>query len=128
MARVRFVNVGLVADVPVGSTILDAATAAGAPEASRCGGVCACSTCHVYVESGDERLRKPSRDELDLLALSAREPRPCSRLGCQAVITTDGPITVSISDESFREYLLLYPDDSERVMALWLAHAPAKTS
>jgi 2Fe-2S ferredoxin len=107
--RVRFVNVGLEAEARIGESLLEVARRAGAPEASRCKGVCACSTCHVYVEAG-----------ADLLSLSALEPRDASRLGCQARFVAEGPCDVAISEESFQAYLDLYPQDRERALALWL--------
>jgi ferredoxin, 2Fe-2S len=118
--RVRFVNVGLEAEARIGESLLEVARRAGAPEASRCKGVCACSTCHVYVEAGAELLSPPSEAELDLLSLSAREPRDASRLGCQARFVAEGPCDVAISEESFQAYLDLYPQDRERALALWL--------
>jgi len=119
VARVVFVGMGLEAEVPVGSSILDAARAAGAPEGNRCGGVRACSTCHVYVESGGEHLSLASEDELELLELSARELRESSRLGCQAKLVADARVEVAISDESFREYLDANPSERARAMSLW---------
>ena len=56
MARVKFLDQGIEAEVAVGQSILNAAQASHAPEGSACGGVCACSTCHVYVEKGAELL------------------------------------------------------------------------
>jgi len=124
MARVHFVDVDLFAEVPIGSSILDAARAARAPEGSRCGGVCACSTCHVYVLSGSERLSPPSEDELDLLSLSARERRASSRLGCQARVSSEGEVQVAISEESFRAFLEGHPEEREHAMKLWSARRP----
>ena len=49
MPKVRFEPDGIEADVPLGTSILDASRAAGAQVGSAGGGVCACSTCHVYV-------------------------------------------------------------------------------
>ncbi|HTN88622.1 MAG TPA: 2Fe-2S iron-sulfur cluster-binding protein, partial [Sorangium sp.] len=56
MAKVRFLAHGRAweTEVPVGSTVLQASKAVGAPEGDACGGVCACSTCHVYVTKGRE--------------------------------------------------------------------------
>jgi 2Fe-2S ferredoxin len=50
-----------------------------------CGGNCACTTCHVIVKAGSERLSEATEDEEDLLD---RAPglTPTSRLGCQAVV------------------------------------------
>jgi ferredoxin, 2Fe-2S len=50
-----------------------------------CGGVCACSTCHVYVLKGEEFLEEISDKEEDFID-RARNPRIESRLGCQCVI------------------------------------------
>lgn len=50
-----------------------------------CGGVCACSTCHVYVLKGEDDLEEISDKEEDFID-RAINPRLESRLGCQAVI------------------------------------------
>ena len=49
-----------------------------------CGGVCACSTCHVILREGGESCQEPSDDELDQLD-QAPGLTPQSRLACQAV-------------------------------------------
>jgi ferredoxin, 2Fe-2S len=67
----------------VGQTILEAALAQGLDLDHACGGVCACSTCHVRVKSGLECLTEASEDELDQLD-EARGVGLDSRLGCQA--------------------------------------------
>ncbi|MBK7579457.1 MAG: 2Fe-2S iron-sulfur cluster binding domain-containing protein [Myxococcales bacterium] len=119
MAHIVYPDIGLEAEIAIGQSILEASTSCGAPEGSRCGGVRACSTCHVYVHSGAEHLNEVSDDEQELLELSARELRPSSRLGCQARVIADAQIEIEISDESFREYLDLNPEDRERAMTLW---------
>ena len=50
-----------------------------------CGGVCACSTCHIYVHQGDEFLEEISDKEEDFID-RARNPRLESRLACQCII------------------------------------------
>lgn len=51
-----------------------------------CGGLCACGTCHVYVESPWlEGLAAASDMERDLVSFTI-EPKPNSRLACQVVI------------------------------------------
>lgn len=67
----------------VGQTILDAALAQGLAIDHACGGVCACSTCHVKVQEGADCLSAPSEDELDQLD-EARGVGLDSRLACQA--------------------------------------------
>ncbi len=65
-----------------------------------CGGVCACSTCHVYIESGEEYLEEISDKEMDFVD-RAINPRLESRLGCQCVILEDeAVIEVQIPDQS----------------------------
>ena len=49
-----------------------------------CGGVCACSTCHIYVEVGGDTAPEASEDEEDQLDF-APALRPSSRLACQCV-------------------------------------------
>ena len=64
-----------------------------------CGGVCACSTCHVYVESGESFLEEISDKEEDFID-RAINPRIESRLGCQCVILDNAAkITVTIPDQ-----------------------------
>jgi 2Fe-2S ferredoxin len=65
-----------------------------------CGGVCACSTCHVYVERGDEFLEELNDREEDFID-RAVSPRINSRLGCQCVLNEgEGNILVTLPDQS----------------------------
>jgi 2Fe-2S ferredoxin len=65
-----------------------------------CGGVCACSTCHVYIEKGEEFLEEISDKEMDFVD-RAINPRLESRLGCQCIILDeDAVIEVQIPDQS----------------------------
>ena len=69
--------------IEVGQSILEAAMDQGIPLDHACGGVCACSTCHVKVRVGLDCLSEASEDELDQLD-EARNVGLDSRLGCQA--------------------------------------------
>ncbi len=109
MARVRFIEQEIEVEVPLGTTVLGAARRGGAPEGDACGGVCACSTCHVYVDEGRELLSEPSEDEEDVLD-KAFDVRPHSRLGCQARIEREGLVTVRISQESLAAYYHEHPE------------------
>jgi len=60
-----------------------------------CGGVCACSTCHVLIKTGASGLTEADDDELDRLDMAA-DQQLNSRLGCQAVITRPGDYVVEI--------------------------------
>ena len=65
-----------------------------------CGGVCACSTCHVYILEGEDSLEEISDKEEDFID-RAINPRLESRLGCQSVILNEGVvIRVEIPDQS----------------------------
>ena len=122
MPKVKFIKENLEIDVPVGTTILEASRKVGAPEGDRCGGVCACSTCHVYVVKGFENLSEAEDEELDILE-KAFAPKANSRLGCQAEIRDD--IEVEISDESFEAFLDEHPDQKEAALALRKNHRAA---
>lgn len=65
-----------------------------------CGGVCACSTCHIYVDKGEEALEEISDKEEDFID-RAIDPRLESRLACQCIILKDdAEIEVTIPDQS----------------------------
>ena len=94
MPRVTFEPDGRSAEVAPGTSLLDAAEAAGVELPSNCGGVCACTTCHVWVEAGLASLSEIEEREDDRLqeaaGLSAR-----SRLACQARVG-DADVVVRI--------------------------------
>ncbi|MGQ0628057.1 MAG: 2Fe-2S iron-sulfur cluster-binding protein [Phycisphaerales bacterium] len=60
-----------------------------------CGGVCACSTCHVYIEQGEECLSGAVEAEEDRVEEAPGLQRN-SRLSCQCVIEKKGTIVVRI--------------------------------
>ena len=65
-----------------------------------CGGVCACSTCHVYVEAGEDSLPEITDREEDFID-RAVNPRLNSRLGCQCVLEDgEGEIIVKLPDQT----------------------------
>lgn len=65
-----------------------------------CGGVCACSTCHVYINKGEEMLEELSDKEEDFID-RAVSPRINSRLGCQCVLLEgSGEIDVTLPDQT----------------------------
>lgn len=69
----------------LGETILEVALRNKVDLDHACGGVCACSTCHVRIEQGADCLSESSEDEEDQLD-KARDLGLNSRLGCQARI------------------------------------------
>ena len=65
-----------------------------------CGGVCACSTCHLYVNKGEELLEEISDKEEDFID-RAVNPRLNSRLGCQCILQEgSGIIEVTLPDQT----------------------------
>lgn len=79
-----------------GDTILDAALHQGVDLPHECGGNCACTTCHVIVQSGRENLSEMEDVEADRLR-DAEGLTPDSRLGCQALLL-GGAVTVLIPE------------------------------
>jgi 2Fe-2S ferredoxin len=74
-------------------SVLDIAEGAGVDIDHACGGVCACSTCHVLVRQGMESCNEATDDELDQLD-NAPGLDLQSRLACQCV--PDGSTDVVI--------------------------------
>jgi 2Fe-2S ferredoxin len=65
-----------------------------------CGGVCACSTCHVYLEQGEDLVEELSDKEEDFID-RAISPRLNSRLSCQCVLLRGGgEITLRLPDQT----------------------------
>ena len=65
-----------------------------------CGGICACSTCHLYLEKGEEFVNEISDKEEDYIN-RAVNPRLFSRLGCQCLLNDrGGEIEVTLPDQS----------------------------
>jgi 2Fe-2S ferredoxin len=87
-------------EVPADHSILEAALLNNIHLSHNCGGVCACSTCHVYIDKGDTYLEEISDKEEDFIDRAAN-PRLESRLGCQCVILDENAeIEVLIPDQS----------------------------
>jgi 2Fe-2S ferredoxin len=78
-----------------GQSLLEVADLAGVEIEHACGGVCACSTCHVYVEKGMDQVTQATEAEEDRVEEAPGLQRN-SRLSCQAMVTGSGPITVRV--------------------------------
>lgn len=90
-------------DAPNGDTLMEALRDNGYDEIEAiCGGVCSCSTCHVYIE-GDwqKKLDERSEDEYQLVS-STEHYRENSRLSCQITVTDelDG-MEITIAEQSY---------------------------
>ena len=77
-------------------SILDVALAHGVEIDHACGGVLACSTCHVYVRRGRETCNEASEDEEDQLD-QAPGLELDSRLSCHCVPDGTSDVQVEIS-------------------------------
>ena len=106
-------------EVPAGRSLLQASLNLGARHGSACGGVCACSTCHVWVKKGFESLSDMEDGEADQLD-RAYDVKPYSRLGCQAVL--DGKdVEYQITEESEKTWYDEHPKERHEAEAkgLW---------
>jgi len=78
-------------------SILDIAMGAGVPLDHACGGVCACSTCHVIVHEGMDTINEATDAEFDQLDEAAGLTAK-SRLGCQCVPDGTKDVVVEIPE------------------------------
>lgn len=88
--------------LPYGETglpgsVLDIAMGHGIDLEHACGGVCACSTCHVIVKEGLDSCNEPTDDENDQLD-EAPGLTLQSRLGCQCVPNGEKDLVVEIPE------------------------------
>lgn len=109
MTTIRFEPDGVDVEVPAGTSIRAAAEAAGAKLGSSCGGVCACSSCHVYVLEGLDDVSLMLLKEEDSLD-KAFDVRPNSRLACQSELLRDRRYVVEITRESREAYFDEHPE------------------
>jgi len=84
--------------IAVGENVLDVCLDNGINLQHNCGGVCGCSTCHVYINKGENNVQEISDKEEDFID-RAISPRINSRLACQCIMI-DGDIEVTIPDQS----------------------------
>lgn len=94
--------------IPYGPTgqpgsLLDIAMGAGLDVEHACGGVCACSTCHVIVREGLDTCNEATDDELDQLD-EAPAITLQSRLACQCV--PDGTQNLSVEIPEWNKNLV----------------------
>jgi 2Fe-2S ferredoxin len=84
-----------------GESVLDVALNNGIQLQHNCGGVCGCSTCHIYVDQGGNELPDISDKEEDFID-RAVNPRLNSRLACQCVLgSIDLQMVVTIPPQDF---------------------------
>ncbi len=78
-------------------SILNVALGSGVEIEHACGGVCACSTCHVIVKQGLDSCNEPTDDEYDQLD-EAPGAGLQSRLACQCVPNGTTDVVVEIPE------------------------------
>ena len=93
MAKITFIDTAGTArtvEGEVGSTVMETAIKNVVPGIeAECGGACACSTCHVYIDDAwREKVGEPSPMEEDMLDF-AYEVQPSSRLSCQIKVSEE---------------------------------------
>ena len=99
--KVNFEEKGLESvELPIaeGESVLDVCLENGIELQHNCGGVCGCSTCHIYVNRGADSLPEISEKEEDFID-RAVNPRINSRLGCQCILI-DGDIEITLPNQS----------------------------
>ena len=76
-------------NVTPGQTLLEIALQHDIDLHHDCGGVCTCTTCHIYIEKGIEYIDEKGKREEDFLK---RVPiqQSNSRLGCQSLLLDGG--------------------------------------
>jgi 2Fe-2S ferredoxin len=88
-----------IVDIELGESILEVALDNDIHLSHNCGAVCACSTCHIYLENGETLVQELSDKEEDFVD-RARNPKINSRLACQCILEKDGNLIVTIPDQS----------------------------
>jgi 2Fe-2S ferredoxin len=90
----------VVENIEPGQSLLEVALKNDIELHHNCGGVCACSTCHLYVNQGEDYLEELSDKEEDFID-RAVNPRLNSRLGCQCLLLEDdGEVEVTLPDQT----------------------------
>jgi 2Fe-2S ferredoxin len=93
MVKITFIDTAGTArtvEGEVGSTVMETAINNAVPGIeAECGGACACSTCHVYIDDAwREKVGEPSPMEEDMLDF-AYEVKSSSRLSCQIKVSEE---------------------------------------
>src|SRR3954469_16315792 len=87
-------------NISPGQSILEAVLDNNIELHHNCGMVCACSTCHIYLEKGEDFVPEITDREEDFID-RARNPKINSRLGCQCILEQgSGVIEVTVPDQS----------------------------
>ena len=102
--KIKFEQKGLepviLENIEAGQTLLEIALKNDIELHHNCGGVCACTTCHLYIEKGMDYIDEITDKEEDFID-RAVNPRLNSRLGCQSLLNEGGgEIEVMLPDQT----------------------------
>ena len=102
--KINFEQKGLepviLSNIEAGDAILEVVLKNDIELHHNCGGVCACTTCHIYVNKGMDHLEEITDKEEDFID-RAVNPRLNSRLGCQSLLLDGGgEVEVTIPDQT----------------------------
>lgn len=102
--KIKFEQKGLepvtLENVPAGDSLLEICLDNDIELHHNCGGVCACTTCHLYVDGGMEHIEEITDKEEDFID-RAVNPRLNSRLGCQSVLLDgEGTVEITLPDQT----------------------------
>lgn len=87
-------------NIEAGQTLLEIALKNDIELHHNCGGVCACTTCHLYINKGMDFIDELSDKEEDFIDRAAN-PRLNSRLGCQSLLLEGGgEVEVTLPDQT----------------------------
>lgn len=101
MINIRFLPSGKVAQMPVGSTIIQAASVAGVQVESTCGGKGTCGKCKVQVSLEGSSLAAQA-SLIEKKFLSASELSAGVVLACQRILTQDTVVTLQEQKDAFK--------------------------
>ena len=90
----------LLQNIPSGDSLLEVLLDNHIELHHNCGGVCACSTCHIYIAEGEQFVKELSDREEDFID-RAVSPKLISRLGCQCkLLAGNGEIEIIVPDQT----------------------------
>jgi 2Fe-2S ferredoxin len=92
-------------NVEPGQTLLEVALKNDIELHHNCGGVCSCTTCHLFIEKGMEFIDDMSKREKDFVK-TIMGHKTNSRLGCQSLLLEGkGGLDITVPDQT------LLPDE-----------------
>ena len=92
-------------NIEAGQTLLEVALKNDIELHHNCGGVCSCTTCHLFVEKGMEFIDEKSKRERDFVK-TVMGHNANSRLGCQSLLLDgEGELEIIVPDQT------LLPDE-----------------